>query len=286
MRQLLSVLVCTTLLGIAPKHSQAEMVFGGFDFSRGGFGSLAESPELELELLRGVIRIVIDDEVFTSSPTLTPAYLDTVDVLVLSSIYAGYSPTQVVTPLSADEQAALFNYVLGGGHVLLAVEDDLFDVNADLTHESFLDPFGISATGQIQGSPYTLYSTGRATDLTHPIFHGPLGDFFDPFEMHAAGWLDHLGPYARPIAESDVNHFPVLAVIDRNAIAPGSGKVVIGTDTHLWMSDINMVGNLALYFATPEPTGISIAAFGGALLLGEALRRRRANRVSISHSAE
>lgn len=271
-RSIASLLVSALcLFGAWNAHSrcQAGLVIGSFDLARGGHGSIADSPELDIELLRGVIRLLVDDVAFTSSAELTESFLNTVDVLVLAS---NYTSSSAVTPLSPAEQAAMFNYVVGGGDLILAMENIELSGTADITHESFLDPFGMSITGVVPG-----ITTANLLEPDHPIFHGEAG-VFSTFELSRTGWFDELGPYARSLAESVVNQQPVMALIDRNVIAPGSGRVLITADTQIWERDINLTGNMVLYFAAvPEPDSLALGTLGGVLALGfVALRRRDA----------
>jgi len=244
----------------------AGIVIGSFDEVRGRVGSLDHPTN---QLVRGVIGLLLEGESFRSSSELTPQFLNEVDVLALS---AYYSFGQSVVPLSASEQDALFDFVRRGGNLLLTMENIDQSPIADASHESFLDPFGMSITGNL--GPSELASQGIVTELGHPIFRGPLGNF-STFEMHSGGWLDDLGPHAHSLAESVVNQQPLVAVIERNALGPGSGRVVVSSDTYIWQSDINMTGNLVLYLAVPEPDAGLIAVAGGALILFAMILGRR-----------
>lgn len=261
-----------TLLGVAmvAQGARAELVIGSFDLARGGRASLVDSPDLDIMLMRGVASLLLTDESFVSAPELTPEFLSTVDVLVMPS---NFTSSSAVTPLSPAEQAAMFNFVVGGGSLILAMENIELSPTADVTHESFLDPFGMSITGVVPG-----VTLANALEPDHPIFAGDFG-LFPSYETSRTGWLDELGPYARPLAESTINQEIVMAIIDRHVIAPGSGRVLITADTQLWERDINLTSNMVVYMASvPEPGTLGAGALGAWIAAAWGVRHRHLRR--------
>jgi hypothetical protein len=125
-----------------------------------------------------------------------------------------YGDTTGVAPLSSAEQTALRDFVEAGGFAVLLTEND---TSFDATSDSFLAPFGVSATGTLQGDATGIASGG------HPIASGwttvPLswpGSCSTPDAGAAIVATTSLGPY--------------VMVFESGALASGSGTVVIITD--------------------------------------------------------
>ena len=89
---------------------RAGFVIGGFDATRGGVDSLSEGSQTAG--LRSSITSDFPGATITGSSTLTTAYLSTLNVVLISSVYGNDA---AISPLSGSEQAALHNFVLGGG---------------------------------------------------------------------------------------------------------------------------------------------------------------------------
>ena len=155
----------------------------------------------------------------TASSSLDPAYLSTINVLVISSAYLGANAA--IAPLSAAEQTALVNFILGGGSAILVSDNDLAYKAAS---NSFNNPFGVDVTGTLAG-----VVTGTVTNPSHPVTNGPFGAP-TVFTAVYAGYFESLGVNATSLATFDANGQPGVAVIDRNVLAPGSGSVVFFSD--------------------------------------------------------
>lgn len=213
----IAVLLLSTALAASPALGQR---IGGFDGSRGGTQSLVDSASM-LDV-RAAIFATFPGAVLSGAPELTPAYLDTVEMVLLGVGFGGGDTP--ITPLSAAEQQALRDFVDAGGSAFIFSDNDTFAGPAsDPANESLLDPFGLDTTGNVDGAaPITV------SDPSHPIVDGPFGSIAAA-TLAFAGWYDELGPSV-PIATLDANGEPVLAVIEKDALAPGSGLVVLLAD--------------------------------------------------------
>ena len=210
------------------------------------------------------------------APTLTPQFLSGVNTLILGSPMTDGTE---ITPLSASEQTALFNFVNSGGNAFLVADGWSPYEPAD---NSMIAPFGMSMEddgllGLLNATPTTQAS---------PIINGPFGDTTS-FTLYGAGVITNLGPYAIPLANEDLLQLPVLAVIPRHAISPTSGSVVIVTDSQFMIDDTQggffpqqqaLFLNAMNYVSTPEPgsaTLTSIALLGAGLAaLGQRWKKR------------
>ena len=244
------LLVLAALLGpcLVARWSQAAPVIGGWDFARGGVSSVKDSPALGT--LRTLIQNVAPGTTLTTTNTLTPAYLATVDSMFLS---APTDTDTVTTPLSAAEQTALFDFVSAGGTLAIVVENELVGpgTDGDITFESYLDPFGLDVTGRSNAT------TATVIDAAHLVTNGPYGSFAQ-FATSFSGWFDNLGPYAHALATDDDSGLPVLAVIEQGAISPTSGRVWLIADGHQAIdpSILNaeiLLQNGMYYLLVPEP---------------------------------
>ncbi len=219
---------------------------------------------------------------YVTAPTLTPAFLDTVDVLLISSAdtILGDPVVSGITPLSAAEQTALSNFVQGGGRALLVVDGYSPYLAAA---QSILDPFGMTIaddglTGTVFASP---------TTTAHPVINGPFGETTS-IPMFGAGVFTDLGPYATSLATMDATDQPVLAAIENGFLGPGSGRVVLMADAHAFVNDDHggyftqgetLFLNTIEYLTVPEPEGGTLATLGaGGVGLLVALRRYRPRR--------
>lgn len=143
-------LLFTFVLGAAGSVA-SPITVGGFDAARGGIGALSTNAGLQ-----SLILSEFPGSTFSSTATLTSAYLSTISDLVIS---VGFTNSSGITPLSAAEQTALFNFVLGGGTALLFTDNDSFNASAPAVNSSFLTPFGLTATGTLSGFQSSTLST-------------------------------------------------------------------------------------------------------------------------------
>jgi hypothetical protein len=247
------------------------VVIGGFDLSRGGVGSLSDAPENAP--FRDLIEVIAPSAVFTSTSELTPAYLSTIDVLLLA---ANTGSTTTISPLSAAEQTAMFNFVAGGGNLgVLTEREPQGGPGGDASRESLLDPFGMDTSGDYLAPAATF------TNPNHPVADGPFGAITQ-FAIDAAGGYTDLGPYATALATEDFTDVPVLAVIERNVIAPGSGRALFLADGHTDAFAAFNFGELwgnGYAYLVPEPSSATLAIAGclacSCLLVRRGLRAAR-----------
>ena len=238
------IVSCSALVGFADR-AQGSLVVGSFDVARGGFDSLADAPEQAAA--RAGIQAIHPDVVFASTSVLTSSFLSNVDVLTLGG---QTSQITAVTPLSAAEQTALFDFVLTGGNLAIFTDNEELDPSiGDASRASLLDPFGLQTTG------LSLVPSATVTDPQHPIVEGPFGTLAQ-ISIHRSGWYTDLGPYAHAIATENAFGLPMLAAIEYGEIAAGSGRAVFISDSNVFdqgfASSPILFGNLVAYLV-PEP---------------------------------
>jgi hypothetical protein len=210
-RLLFEVLEQRVALSIAP-------VVGGFDIARAGVTSLDSEGT---QPLRDSISAAFPGTIFTSSNELTSSYLETIDVLMISSVSSALSAPP---PLSSLEQQALLNFVNGGGGVIIFTDNSNFAGDgSDAINESFLDPFGLDTTG----STIEVHQLD-VTDFTHHVTNGPYGAATAGFYA-APGWFDNLGPNAVSLGLVQ-GGLSGIAAINPGALSPSSGGVVFFSD--------------------------------------------------------
>jgi len=124
----------------------AAVVVGGFDATRGGFESLAPGED---SALASDIVSAYPGTTFSFTDTLTPSFFSGINVVILGVATTDFN---AITPLSSSEQGALSNFVLNGGTALIFTDNSTFSSNALTANASLLTPFGLSATGTLEGS--------------------------------------------------------------------------------------------------------------------------------------
>lgn len=201
---------------------------------------------------------------------LTPAFLSTVKAVMLDPVAAAGTN---ITPLSNDEKSALFNFVQNGGGAILVA-----DSYNPAAAQNLVDAFGLQVTGLTPGRDNGSIPNPSAS----PVINGPFGQVTQ-FVTDEGYWFSNLGPYAHPVAYYASNDQPSIAVIDRGAIGPHSGPVVI-------LGDINAFGDAELNylfdsnqmlflntvaFAVPEPSTLMLATVGSTCLGAVMFRRSR-----------
>jgi hypothetical protein len=208
-----------TSLVAAPASAQ-QLTVGGFDLARGGDFSLSDG--VSTRDMRDRIAAAFPGSQITGSPSLTDGYLGTLDAIFLSSI-ACLTATCEISPLTADEQAALRRFAEGGGAVLLFGENNDFLPAA----QSLFEPFDATLA---DGIFREVFFVGVPPIPGDPIFDGPFGTI-EEIRVGFPGWFEDLGQYAQTrasFADRDV-----LAVIEPGELAPGSGSVVLTADSSM-----------------------------------------------------
>jgi hypothetical protein len=213
---------------------------------------------------------------FATAPTLTPQFLDQIDVLLIGS---PKTDAIGITPLSAGEQTALFNFVSGGGRAFLVADGFSPFIPAA---QSMLQPFGMTIVDD--GLSGVLNATPTAP--AHPVISGPYGTTTS-IQVFGSGVLTALGP-ASGLANMDALNQPVLAAIAEHALSPTSGRVVIIADASFLVDDVlggfypqsqALFLNTMNYLFVPEPSGgVLAAAACGIVVLAGAARKSFAGR--------
>jgi hypothetical protein len=238
------------------------VTIGSWDRDRGGRYSLSEG--VELEVVRQVLPLFFPDIAFAGTSKLTPDFLATVDMLILTS---ASSSVEQIDPLSVAEQAVLVDFVLGGGNVLLL--GDRTGLSPTAT-KSMMSPFGVEVDGNLLGS----HTITIADPTAHPITHEPFGEVSTTSTFNAA-WFTELGG-ARPLARLQDNGEPVLAVFEAGELGPGSGRLVLAADQNLYKGNLILAANTIAYLSVPEPATVCLALAG--LPMVWLLIRRRVSR--------
>jgi hypothetical protein len=263
----LVVAVLISQLGTALPTARGA-ILGTFNSTRaGGFNLLTSIAAMEI---RDSLATNFPDMTLTGTDKLTPAYLSGIDAILLHPI-ANFGTN--ITPLSAAEQSALFDFVKQGGAALM-----IADSYGSSAAQNLVDAFGLKVAGLTPGpDPGTI-----SAPPFNPIVNGPFGTV-SSFLTDEGYWFTDLGPYAKSIATYTGNGLPSIVVIERGAIAPTSGPVVI-------FGDVNAFGDAAfgyqfqfnetlmlnaLAYAVPEPSTLISGLLGVGLVAGASLRRRR-----------
>lgn len=220
---------------------------GSFDSSRGGYFSLVNGSGAAT--MKSLIQTNFPTATFSSSSTLTDAFLSSIDVLWLNSIGDDNTP---VTPLSGLEQANLLNFVNKGKSVLLFGDQDGFN------DDSFFGPFGAETTG-VNNSTVTI------TNHTDPITNGPFGAV-NSISGYYGGKLTTLGS-AVPLATYSTGGQTAVAVDQPGALSPTSGRVILFGDTDFYTGNVGFADNTKLLLnalaATKPVNSLTFAGTAG-----------------------
>jgi len=270
-RRLLALAACLVVCAAVGDRACGAWVVGSFNEARGGFDSLDDPGQAAQ---KGLILALHPEVTFSSTSTLTSAYLSTVNTMIIGD---GFDVSHTIAALSASEQSALFQFVSGGGNLVVFTENSNYDLaNGAATRASLIGPFGLATTGWIVNDTANIVAPP-----THPIALGPGGPLTH-FDLHNTGWLTSLGPYAHTIAIETATLMPVMAAIERGAISPTSGRAVFLTDSSVFDPGFAngpiLAANLVGYLV-PEPGLVPqavLAVLGFATFVG--VYRRKAAR--------
>ncbi|HQR08987.1 MAG TPA: PEP-CTERM sorting domain-containing protein [Gemmatales bacterium] len=263
------ILAALTLggIGLTSQHSHAQMVIGSFDATRGGIYNTETGSQTTN--FRTQVATNFPGTTYSSTSTLTPAFLSGINVLAISAVFSG---TTGISPLSSSEQTALLNFIQAGGRALLFTDNDLQFGAASI---SMVSPFGLNTTGNIPGA-----TTATVTNGSHPITNGPFGSITTINYNSFPSWYTTLGANAIELARQTFNNEISLAVINPGVLNPGSGAVVFFADStidnfSLTGNTVTLVNNALAFVAVPEPS--SILMLGSAAVVGGigAFRYRR-----------
>ena len=209
---------------------------------------------------------------FVGLDALTPAALNPLDVIIVGAPTLSGPPIS----LSSSEQTALLDFVRSGGGAQIFFDNDSYAgvPASDDAAETYLDPFGIDATGRVPSQ-----STTTSIALAHPVINGQFGTVTNLF-TNFGGWFETVGP-ATPLAQYDANGQIALAAIAPGALGAGSGAVVIlgdadpivdSGDGGLFGTNDNRIYFMNALAYTPEPSAAMLLLSAGAVCAG--LRRR------------
>ena len=246
----LTILICTGARGAT------SLVVAGFSYARSGevsFTSGAYFSEAKAAVATNFVNVS-----FTNLDVLTLSNLADVDLLILAP---GTTHNTDATPLSTNEQAALFGYVQNGGGLLLLADNYSYASYATDEETALLSPFGMSGFGTTAGGTLaTVIAPGA-----DPLSGGPFGKV-TTFTQNFAGGITNLGPYAVALAS---NYLGVaMAEISPGKLGPASGPVAVFSDGNTWSNE----GNGAGFFTANETLFLNTLSWarrgGGLPLLG------------------
>jgi hypothetical protein len=255
-----SFLIVGAMIGMGmittTRDARAGIVFGGWDSSRGGaHGSLGEGSGMSD--IRSDIQSTFSGSSIVSMSTLSASNLAGVQVLIIGS---GTGDNTDTTALSSSEQAALLNFVKSGGGAIISVDNDTFaGSGTPAVNNSYISPFGLHATGTLNG-----IQLATVTDSSSPVTNGPFG-LVSSIGTNYPGWLNNLGSNAQSLATLNYNGETMLAAINPGVLGPGSGGVVIYSDSILINGTINTwddqtLANNTIAFvmsqSVPEPSSL------------------------------
>jgi hypothetical protein len=194
----------------------AAIIVGSFSTVRAGNSSVAQGPATQD--LRNSLVGAFPGSTFVGVDTLTSASLSTLNLVIVGS--PTFNPPAITLSSSEADCAAQ----LHPGGTRRDYLCRLFRIFAGGPNESFLDPFGMHATGKLPGQP-------NATSVApnHRVMNGPFG-VVTTFATSVGGWFDNLGPNATALVDLR-REWPTAPCCDRAWCPwPGSGGVVFIAD--------------------------------------------------------
>jgi len=260
----LSVLALCHLWSANPA---AAVVLGTFDSTRAG-GDANLISGFYSQQARASLNAHFPQVSLAGISALSPASLTGIDALII------YNTTGVftTTSLSSSEQTALIDFVKAGKNAFI-----LADGYVPATAQTFLSPFSMQITGD------GIRDTGPTINVANAITNGPFG-LVSSYTTSDGGWFSDLGPFATPLIDLGANDLPSLAAIERNTISPGSGRVILTTDSTAFAdtaadgffptNEVLFLNSVQWIIPVPEPSTMVLAGTGILLLTLRRLRER------------
>lgn len=210
-------------------------VFGGFDAARGGNSSyIYGSYHIAL---RESLETNFPNVSYKPFPLLTTEVLTNVNILMISSVRY---PNPEYTTLSPSEQMVLRDFVQDGNCAVLLPDNSIFGGSGTpAANESFIDPFEMDITGNINGTTFASINNPQLSPITNGRF-GVVTQFSQGFP----GGIVNLGPYAISLADNAIG--TALALIRPGKISNNSGPVIIYSDHGTFASLFSTNENLFL----------------------------------------
>jgi hypothetical protein len=191
---------------------------GGWDATRGGHAAIAGADFFYVRF--DVFSYF--DATFLTAPVLTPAYLSSIDVLLLDPVFS--SADIPITPLSASEQAALASWVSAGGRVLVVGENSSYFAAS----QSMIQPFGPVWASAFSGGAQT------GTIVDHVSFPQITDGSFGSVTVFSGGAVAH---FANVAPATSLGSWNASGNISLAAMEYGLGAVVVFGDSSL-LSDV------------------------------------------------
>jgi len=251
------------LSGCMAVAASAQVVVG-FDSTRGGSYNLQSQPALA-----SAIGAALPGATFSYTGSLDSGALTGAAGVVIVSPHDNSSP---VTPLTTAEQAALSAFVLGGGFAIIITDSDYTPTNFDATNDSFLVPFGFSATGMMS-TPITLTNPSA-----NPIANGPFG-LITSLTGIASGSFASTPTAFLPLG-NNTDGTVAAGYFGPGALGAGSGAVLFLADGNVvnsgWatLANYNFISNFVAFAAVPEPATWVLCGVG-VMFVAFVNRRRR-----------
>jgi len=236
--------LCASGTTIQPA-SGTTITIGGFDASRGGECSMATGS-----ILANVRNRLVTANfpgvtfVLSGAPMLTPAYLATLDILVITSTS---SNTSAITPLSQAEQEAVSAFIQGGGRFLISSDNPGFGgANTQNVNNSILGPVNMTAGGTTLSGDYPM----QATVAGSPLVSGRSGSWSTIDTNYPGTWTSTGNATAVANVDGDPS-LPALAQFNIGDLGPASARGVVIADRNA-LSDygglnIVMIDNIIDY---------------------------------------
>lgn len=215
-RTLLTIVALTWMAGTPAVRATDVLCLGiGRGYDHGSLFQIVMTGD-SMDAVRAAL--AADGFSFASGESFTDDVLAEYDIVFLGLFDPGES-------LEPHERDALETFVRSGGALIYMGDNDIFDT----PNQSVAGLLGVS-----YGSDRLASSAKEVADPTHSVVNGVAGRVLEYDGSGNLpgffGGIDHLGPYAHAVLNTDDRTF--VAVIDRDVLEPGSGPVVFLADAN------------------------------------------------------